>query len=117
MSLSEYLDFSLYKGNEIDDTKTFPYSDLEEGTEYVAYAYGVNTTDGTANTTVEKFTFTTESLLEATSNSAPATFPPNQASSTPTRPTPMPPTTSATSQPTPTPKISAATTRPFSTMP
>ena len=41
MSLSEYLDFSLYKGNEIDDTKTFPYSDLEEGTEYVAYAYGV----------------------------------------------------------------------------
>lgn len=24
MSLSEYLDFSLYKGNEIDDTKTFP---------------------------------------------------------------------------------------------
>lgn len=64
MSLSEYLDFSLYKGNEIDDTKTFPYSDLEEGTEYVAYAYGVNTADGTANTTVEKFTFTTESLLE-----------------------------------------------------
>lgn len=64
MSLSEYLDFSLYKGNEIDETKTFPYSDLEEGTEYVAYAYGVNTADGTANTTVEKFTFTTESLLE-----------------------------------------------------
>ena len=48
MSLSEYLDFSLYKGNEIDDTKTFPYSDLEEGTEYVAYAYGVNTADLTA---------------------------------------------------------------------
>ncbi len=117
MSLSEYLDFSLYKGNEIDETKTFPYSDLEVGTEYVAYAYGVNTADGTANTTVEKFTFTTESLLELASNSAPATFPPNQASSTPTRPTPMPPTTSATSQPTPTPKISAATTRPFSTMP
>lgn len=30
----------------------------------MAYAYGVNTADGTANTTVEKFTFTTESLLE-----------------------------------------------------
>lgn len=70
MSLKEYLEFALYSGSEVEGSHKVKYGDLEAGTAYVAYAYGVNTADGMASTTVETLEFSTEALADVDFNLA-----------------------------------------------
>ena len=66
MNLSEYLDFSLY--DESEGPQKVTNSDLEPGTEYYAYAYGMSTADGATTTPIEKFAFSTKGLLNINFN-------------------------------------------------